>query len=80
MRLISQTGDYDIPYELSVVNRVEEIIVAYSANYKYKVIVMGTYSTSEKAEKVMERLHRTYGKAVTYTNVSEFRFPKDDDV
>lgn len=33
MRLISQTGDIDIPYESSTIVRAGELIVAYSVNY-----------------------------------------------
>lgn len=41
---------------------------------------MATYSTEEKAEKAMEMLYIGYHEAVTYDNVSVFRFPKDDEV
>lgn len=80
MRLISQTGDYDMPYESSAIARADGLIVAYSVNYISKRIVMGMYSTEEKAKKVMEMLHRAYHDAVTHDNVSAFRFPKDDEV
>lgn len=80
MRLISQTGDYDMPYESSVVVRVGELIFAYSTNYDSNRIVMGNYSTCEKATKVMEMLHRAYHDAVTHDDVSAFRFLKDNEV
>lgn len=80
MRLISQNGDIDVPYESSAIVRADGLIVAYSVNYISKRIVMGMYSTEEKAKKVMEMLHRAYHDAVTHDNVSAFRFPKDDEV
>ena len=53
MRLISQTGDIDVPYESSAIARADGLIVAYSVNYDSKRIVMGMYSTEEKAKKVI---------------------------
>lgn len=69
MRLISQTGDYDMPYESSVVVRVGELIFAYSTNYDSNRIVMGNYSTCEKAAKVMEMLHNVYTGALFAQNI-----------
>lgn len=80
MRLISQTGDIDIPYESSAIDRADVMIAAYSVNYNSKRIVMGMYSTEEKAKKAMKMLHRAYHDAVTHDNVSAFSFPKDDEV
>lgn len=86
MRLISQTGDIDIPYESSTIVRAGELIVAYSVNYYSSInyyskkIVMGMYSTEEKAKKVMGMLRRVYHDAVTHDNVSAFRLPKDDEI
>lgn len=80
MRLISQTGDIDIPYESSAIARTDVLIAAFSVNYNFFRIVMGMYSTEEKSKKVMETLHRAYHDAVTHDNVSAFRFPKDDEV
>lgn len=80
MRLISQTGDIDIPYESSAIARADVLIVAFSVNNNSKRIVMGMYSTEEKAKKVMEMLHRAYHDAVTHDNVSAFRFLKDDEL
>lgn len=69
MRLISQSGDYDIPYESSTVVRVGELIFAYFTNYDSNRIVMGNYSTCEKAEKVMEMLHNVYTGAFYGLNI-----------
>ena len=35
MRLISQTGDIDVPYESSAIARADGLIVAYSGNVLY---------------------------------------------
>lgn len=77
MRLISQTGDIDVPYETTSLSRTKNIIRAYVQMIS---VVMACYSTDEKAKKVMEMLHRAYHEAVTPDNVSTFRFPKEDEV
>lgn len=77
MRLISQTGDIDVPYETTSLSRTKNIIRAYVQMIS---VVMACYSTDEKAKKVMEMLHRAYHEAVTHDNVSTFRFPKEDEV
>lgn len=77
MRLISQTGDIDVPYEITSLSRTGNIIRAYVQMIS---VVMACYSTEEKAKKVMEMLHRAYHEAVTHDNVSAFRFPEDDEV
>ncbi len=69
MRLISQTGDIDVPYESSAIARADGLIVAYSVNYDSKRIIMGMYSTEEKAKKVMEMLHNTYTGAFFAQNI-----------
>ena len=77
MRLISQTGNIDIPYENTSLSRTGNIIRAYVQMIS---VVMACYSTDEKTKKVMEMLHRAYHEAVTHDNVSAFRFPEDDEV
>ena len=69
MRLISHNGEIDIPYESSTVVRSGGLIVAYSVNYDSKRIVMGVYSTEEKAKKVMEMLHNTCTGAFFAQNI-----------
>lgn len=77
MRLISQNGEFDVPYEIASLSRTGNIIKAYVQMIS---VVMDRYSTDEKAMQVMETLHRAYHDAVTHDNVSAFRFPKDDEV
>ena len=58
MRVISKDGYYDIPYELSVFWRDENIIWANVPNIGK--IIFAQYSSSEKAEKAMQKLHEAY--------------------
>ena len=53
MRIISQSGRIDIPYEMAVVYVEYESIIAKVGDERY---AMGNYSTEEKAFKVMEML------------------------
>lgn len=80
MRLISQNGEFDVPYEITSLSRTGNIIRAYVPMVGEKGTVMARYSTDEKAEKVMEMLYCGYHDAVTHDNVSAFRFPEDDEV
>ena len=47
---------------------------------KQKEILDIKVNILKKAEKAMEMLYLGYHEAVTYDNVSVFRFPKDDEV
>lgn len=80
MRLISQNGEFDVPYEIATLSKTENIIRVYVPIVGEKGTIMAAYSTEEKAEKAMEMLYLGYHEAVTYDNVSVFRFPKDDEV
>lgn len=51
MRLISQTGDIDVPYEIASLSRTENIIRAYVPIVGEKGTVMACYSTEEKLRK-----------------------------
>ena len=53
MRIISQSGRIDIPYEMAVVYVEYESIIAKVGDERYE---MGNYSTEEKAVKAMEML------------------------
>ena len=94
MRIISQCGRFDIPYEMAVVYVECESIIAKVGDERY---VMGNYSTEEKAFKVMEMLiekHLKYmeiegyviptGQGILQPNFwvlpKIFRFPQDDEI
>lgn len=60
MRLISQNGEIDVPYEIASLSRTGNIIRAYVPLVGEKGMVMAHYSTDEKAEKAMKALHKVY--------------------
>lgn len=64
MRIISKRGEYDIPYELSVFWRDENIIWANIPSLGK--IIMAQYSTQEKSEKAMQKLHEAYAPEPLY--------------
>lgn len=94
MRIISQDGRFDLPYELVAVSidTVDEMmIIAYAVNSEDSEIWnLAEYSTKEKAVKAMEMLRTEYEKfqetksinggyfALDYPKV--FRFPQDSEV
>jgi hypothetical protein len=93
MRIVSQDGRFDLPYELVVVSidTVDKMtIIAYAVNSDDSEIwKLAEYSTKEKAAKAMEMLRTEYGNykqaksseyyfAFNYPKV--FRFPKDSGV
>ena len=69
MRIISQSGRIDIPYEVEVVYVEYESIIAKVGDERY---AMGNYSTEEKAIEVMEHLRRSY-----YLRGERYEFEKD---
>lgn len=93
MRIISQDGRFDFPYEFMAISmnniHQEQVIAKPIASTTKLYCVMGEYSTKEKAEKVMEMLRTEYGNykqarsseyyfAFNYPKV--FRFPQDSEV
>ena len=74
MRLISQNGAIDVPYEMSAIRNDDNLIILCMAGETGKGSVIATYSTSKKAQKAMEMLHEAYA-CERY-----FRFPQDEDV
>ena len=57
MRVISQSGNYDFPYEHIVVRREMEYVMAV---HKEKEYVLGKYSSEDKAVKAMEMLRERH--------------------
>lgn len=67
MRVISQHGNVDLPYEQIVVCHAMESVIALHNGEKY---VLGEYSSKEKAYKAMEMLRETYaGMPIMMQNV-----------
>ena len=77
MRIISQGGAIDIPYErfiISVNMQNQGEIIAWTGNdiSDDECIVMAVYSSRAKAEKAMEMLRTAYtGRFVTNANVPD---------
>lgn len=75
MRIISQDGTIDIPYESVIIQRFGREIYFLNKNLTgleqlASDMDIATYSTEEKAEKAMEMLHRAYtGMPVAFQNV-----------
>lgn len=63
MRVISQHGNVDLPYEQIVVCHAMESVIALCNGEKY---VLGKYSSKEKAYKAMEMLKRAYENNMFY--------------
>ena len=74
MRLISQNGAIDVPYEMSAIRNDDNLIILCMIGDTGKGSVIATYSTSEKAQKAMEMLHEAYA-CERYS-----QFPQDEDV
>ena len=67
MRVISQHGNVDLPYEQIVVCHAMESVIALYNGEKY---VLGEYSSKEKAYKAMEMLREAYvGMSIVMQNV-----------
>ena len=75
MRLISQNGEIDIPYEQCVIQRFKEKIYFLNKNLTGVEqlvcdIEMASYSSEEKAQKAMEMLRTAYvGLPILFQNV-----------
>ena len=94
MRVISQRGNVDLPYEHIVVRHKMEYVMAV---HKEKEYVLGKYSSDDKAIKAMEMLRDTYLSRMEldggYDAVNGcyvqpnywvlpkvFQFPQDDEI
>ena len=78
MRVISQNGMIDVPYEqISIEVRENEIWCGYNATLEKHCVgkQFATYSTKEKAKKAMQKLHECYTGVLIMQNVS---LPEDE--
>lgn len=69
MRLISQSGEFDVPYEIAALSRTGNIIRAYIPMVGEKGTVMAHYSTEEQAKEAMSMVleaDRKEGKSFTF--------------
>ena len=92
MRVISQSEEFDSPYEQIVVQRNENIVLAIPISNGALTKVLGEYGTPEKAKKAMEMLQKVYEDSCEIeahipgetpymmVNNAVFRFPQDSEV
>lgn len=96
MRVISQNGEVDFPYERIMVMQNFDNVIAVT-DLQETQIVLGRYSSAEKAEKAIEILRGEYLKYMEIEGHADitgagiiqpnfwvlpkiFQFPKDDEV
>ena len=85
MRIISQDGRTDIPYENFVfgITKDNSIVairdtIARSSEIAHGVVA--TYSTEEKAKKAMEMLRKDYKKCIKCHYLMTFQFPAEKEL
>lgn len=93
MRLISQDGMIDVPYEKVILgicdqNNGQEYVI-YAYHDSPRPLFIATYSNTDKALKVMEMLREKYLEYCTartseywfaFNNPKVFKFPADEEV
>lgn len=82
MRVISQDGCYDIPYEQVMLQRYKEKIYLMNNNLAGVEDIIGDpviaeYYTEEKANKAMEECRWAWWK---HNGFITFQFPADEDI
>lgn len=88
MRVISQDGTLDLPYErivFSLVNNVDGCSVMASSEAISIGAIVARYSTEENAKDAMSYLHAKYNdfifdKYANYKIDAAFRFPADEEI
>lgn len=85
MRVISQEGTLDIPYEQVVIQRFKGEIYFLNKNLTgiddlVSDIVIAKYSTEEKAKKAMEMLRKEYQKYASQNYMKVFQFPAEEEL
>lgn len=66
MRVVSQNGNVDLPYEEVVIMHVYQSVIAM---YDGKEYTMGVYGSMEKSYKAMEMLREMYCRVKTFHSV-----------
>ena len=95
MRVISQDGTIDVPYDSVIIQRFGREIYFLNKNLigveqLVSDMDIATYSTEAKAQKAMEMLRNNYldfmaeatpdGNGFCFNQPKVFQFPKDEDV
>lgn len=68
MRIISQNSNVDLPYEKALIFHAMETVLARCEGYD-KEIVLGEYSSMEKAYKAMEMLREHHEKVAFFKTI-----------
>lgn len=79
MRIISQDGCYDIPYESIILQRLGTTIFGVTTGLQESVTI-ARYRKEEKAIKAMEMCRRYYDNRSSVTEPKIFQFPVDKEV
>lgn len=69
MRVISQDGMIDVPYELTAIRTERETVLMCMAGNTGKGSILATYSTEAKAIKAMEMLREAYAGKMIFLNI-----------
>ena len=79
MRLVSQNGNVDIPYDKAILLHAQDYVMGRVGDKDY---LMGEYSSMEKSYKVMEIMQKQFlDYCCNYHSQSGvFYFPKDTEV
>ena len=88
MRLISQDGTFDVPYEQVVIQRhsygiywLNKNLIGVESGGISEDFKIASYSSEAKAIKVMEKLREKYKNFTLYKeDFLYFQFPKDEEV
>lgn len=83
MRIISQNGLIDVPYEMTALRFYDGLIKMNMIGDTGKGSIIAQYSTQEKAEKAMQKLHQSYMSTTVVENIklhAVFYFPAEDGV
>ena len=78
MRVISQNGKFDLPYENLAIFVEYENVIARFENERY---LLGQYSSEAKAIKAMEMLRKAwkFETGIYHRNII-FQFPQDSEI
>ena len=72
MRIISQEGKIDVPYEMTAIHLLEGSVLMNMVGDTGKGSVIARYSTCKKAQKAMQMLRTAYtGRFVTNADVPD---------
>lgn len=88
MRVVSQDGHMDYPYDKCVIflNQRNKSVVSIQLSGDTEVTTLGQYSTKEKALKAMEMLRKSWLRESVefengfYNKNCVFQFPTDEDI